>query len=543
MQGFMSELARTTVRNKYAHRKPSGHKEEWEDIAYRTAYSVMGPYMPDLVDPVFRLIAERKFMPGGRYLASCGRQYPQVNNCFLFRAGDSREGWGDLMYKTTCSLMTGGGIGVVYSPLRGEGEEIKRMGGYSTGPCALMQMVNESARHIMQGGSRRSAIWAGLNWKHPDVFKFIRMKNWPDIYHEQKRLDFSFPAPMDMTNISVLLDDEFFAAYGDTGHRLHERAHDVYWTVIRQMLQSGEPGFSVDIGDNAGEDLRNACTEVTSPDDDDMCNLASWNLARFNSLQEFQDVQPLGAAFLVCGTVYSKLPVENMYRVREKNRRLGLGLMGVHEWLLKRGYRYEPCTELGKWLQSYSQSGAHANLHCDRMGISRPAATRAVAPTGTISIAAETTSGIEPIYAVAYKRRYLDGRDWKAQYMIDNSAHRLIQGGTDPALIEDALTLAEDVERRMHLQAFVQQYVDHGISSTINLPQWGTELNNESKVTRFGNILMRYLPKLRGVTAYPDGSRGGQPLTRVPYEEAMSQLGVEFIEQSDLGCKSGVCGG
>jgi len=551
---FASEFARVQFKNKYSHTKSSGHKEIWGEMTRRVVGSVVAPYMPNLVDPLTRLIESRKFMPGGRYLASSGRRYPQINNCFLFRAQDSREGWAELGFKCTSSLMTGGGIGVVYSDVRAENEYIEGMGGHSTGPLALMQIQNEAGRHIKQGGSRRSAIWAGLHWWHKDVFQFIKMKDWPEVVKQQKAVDYNFPATMDGTNISVILDDDFFIAYrtpgwsktyrtGQTSYTVtHQWARDAYWNVVRSMLINGEPGFSIDTGDNTGENLRNACTEVTSSDDSDMCNLASWNLARFDSLQEFQDAQPLGAAFLLCGSLYSKLPIENMYRVREKNRRLGLGLMGLHEWLLKRGYRYGPNPELGQWMTAYAQSGAHANLHCDRLGISRPVATRALAPTGTISIVGETTSGCEPIYAVAYKRLYLDGSVWKGQYVVDAAAQRLIQSGVDPSLIEDAYTLAEDVERRINFQAWLQTYVDHGISSTINLPAWGSEHNNESLVSKFGNTLMDYLPDLRGITAYPDGSRGGQPLTRMRYEDVKDQVGIEFIDHSEHSCVSGVCG-
>ena len=104
-------------------------------------------------------MVERKFIPGGRYLYSSGRAFHQVNNCFLFRAYDSREKWAELMHDVTASLMTGGGIGVDYSLLREEGAVIKKTGGTSTGPLALMHMVNEAGRNIMQGGQRRSAIW------------------------------------------------------------------------------------------------------------------------------------------------------------------------------------------------------------------------------------------------------------------------------------------------------------------------------------------------------------------------------------------------
>jgi ribonucleoside-diphosphate reductase alpha chain len=541
----MSVFARTIMENKnYAH-KLNGRHETWPEVAQRVSFNVVAPYLPDLTERIRRLIEERKFMPGGRYLYASGRPYPQVNNCFLLRASDSRDGprgWADTVGKSTNCLMTGGGIGVVYSDLREENAIIRGLGGRSTGPCALMCMVNECARYVRQGGSRRSAVWAGLIWNHPDIFKFVKLKDWDEVTLEGKRRDFNFPARMDTTNISVILDDAFFEAYANEDHPLHCLAHDVYWESVRHMLKTGEPGFSVDIGEHAGESCRNACTEVTSADDNDMCNLASINMARVDTLSEFTEILDVSAAFLLCGTLYSKLPVEGMYKVRERNRRIGLGLMGVHEWLLKRGYRYGACPELAEWMRAYTLSGAFAHRWADRLSISRPIATRSIAPTGTISIVAETTSGIEPILAVAYRRRYLEGNEWRAQVVIDPTAKRLIDGGVDPFLIEDSLTLAEDVERRMSFQAWLQEYVDHGISSTINLPPWGTSINNESTVTRFGKTLLQYLPKLRGITAYPDGARDGQPITRMPYHEAVSRVGVIFEDGSESQCPSGVCG-
>jgi ribonucleoside-diphosphate reductase alpha chain len=96
------------------------------------------------------------------------------------------------------------------------------------------------------------------------------------------------------------------------------------------------------------------------------------------------------------------------------------------------------------------------------------------------------------------------------------------------------LTLADDVERRVSFQAWAQQFVDHGISSTINLPAWGSPLNNEDRVRPFGDMLIRYLPRLRGITCYPDGARGGQPLTRVDYREAAAHEGEVFSEVVDV---------
>jgi ribonucleoside-diphosphate reductase alpha chain len=403
-----------------------------------------------------------------------------------------------------------------------------------------MQMVNEVGRHIIQGGSRRSAIWAGLAWDHPDVLRFIKLKDWSELHKMGKSQDFNFPAPMDMTNISVILTDSFFDAYSNPQHAQHELAHQVYWRSIENMLKTGEPGFSIDIGEHAGETLRNACTEITSRDSGDVCNLGSINLARISSLQEMKEVVSLATLFLVCGTLYSKLPLDIMYEVREKNRRLGLGLMGLHEWLLRHNKRYGPDEDLEQYLKVYEGASLYAKSWAGQLSVSCPVATRAIAPTGTISIVAETTSGCEPITYVALKRRYLSGKTWKAQYIVDPTAKRLIEEGIPEDAIEDSVTLSSDVERRIRFQHWLQKYVDHGISSTINLPPWGSELNNESRVRTFGETLLKYLPGLRGITTYPDGSRYGQPLVRVPYQEAIQSEGVEIEEGGN--CKSGVCG-
>jgi ribonucleoside-diphosphate reductase alpha chain len=241
----------------------------------------------------------------------------------------------------------------------------------------------------------------------------------------------------------------------------------------------------------------------------------------------------MATIFLLAGTVYSDLPYDKVAVVREKNRRLGLGLMGIHEWLLKRGKKYGPDAELEMLLGIYTHSTSHAWYYADKWGISRPVKTRAIAPTGTLSIVGETTSGIEPLLCVAYKRRYLKGTSWHYQYVIDPTAKRLIESGVRAESIEDCYVLAGEVERRLAFQAWVQKYVDHSISSTINLPGWGSEGNNSDGVTEFGTTLMKYLPDIRGITTYPDGARGGQPLNPVSYSTASRHYGKSFEESGE----------
>ncbi|HEY0329782.1 MAG TPA: DNA-directed RNA polymerase [Rhodopseudomonas sp.] len=342
----------------------------------------------------------------------------------------TREDWANLSWKSESALMTGGGIGSDYSVYRGEGAPLGRTGGLASGPIPKMLMVNEIGRRVMQGGSRRSAIYASLNWKHSDVRTFLTAKDWKNMpvgtsgltYWDIKQQDFNFPAPLDMTNISVNYDTEWLTNFWKTGD-----VGDVFLTNVRQALETAEPGFSFNFFDKERETLRNACTEVTSEDDSDVCNLGSLNLGRIDTIEELQDITALGTMFLLCGTLKAQLPYQKVYDVRAKNRRLGLGLMGIHEWLIKRGQKYEVTEELHRWLAAYrgtsdSTSAGFANY----LGVSTPVANRAIAPTGTIGILAGTTSGIEPLFAVAYKRRYLKGTKWHYQYVVDSAAQELI---------------------------------------------------------------------------------------------------------------------
>ena len=568
MSEFKSSFAESIFYHKYA----QGNADSWHNLAIRLVEDVCGgmqkgihPLLSkDEREQLIEYIRTMKFIPGGRYLYYAGREAHFFNNCYLLRAEqDTREEWGELMQRATSALMSGGGLGVDYSRLRGAGRVLSRTGGRASGPIPLMQAINEIGRNVMQGGSRRSAMYASLNWQHDDVLHpddaslkgFLYAKDWksmpiiapseamPDGYSvwDAKTDNFNFNAPLDMTNISINYDDAWLdkVAKGDLT--------EVFMENVRQALMTGEPGFSFNFGDKENETLRNACTEVTSEDDSDVCNLGSVNLGNCESLEEFKDVVSLASKFLVCGTIRADLPYEKVYEVREKNRRLGLGLMGIHEWLLKKGEKYEVTPELHKWLEVYrDESERSADEHCDRLYISKPVAYRAIAPTGSIGILASTTTGIEPLLAVAYKRRYLkDKTRWHYQYVVDSTAEMLIQeGGIEPESIDTALKLAEDPERRIRFQADIQDYVDMSISSTINLPQWGSKLNNEKGVQGFAEVLAKYAPRLRGFTCYPDASRGGQPLTAVPYEDAMKHKDVEFQEHDicTLAGKGGKCG-
>lgn len=886
---FRTKFAEDIFNNKYAHKGC----ETWERLSEKLIINVCGDILSkDEVEELIGYHSEMKFIAGGRYLYYANRKNKFYNNCYLLKSEeDSREDWANLSWKAESCLMTGGGIGNDYSIYRPKGSLIKKTGGQASGPIPKMYMINEIGRNVMQGGARRSAIYASLNWRHGDIDDFLHVKDWYSMpvsgaYDNNgnnitigflKEKDFNYPAALDMTNISINYDNKFLETVYDIPiDRLEKKLSKdnnlefkyiplVFLDNCRQAMKTGEPGFSFNFYDAENETLRNACqpsyaklltpdgiktlgeinigdtiwsgfkwtkvvkkwstgvkpvyqyrtttgnfigtenhrivqngnkievkeaesidwsvgecvnnslidlqdvmdglvigdgsvhkasnnlvylcteekdydyfidpisklflksreglskgayeikttinsnelpktylrtvpdrfyygnsnvkcgflrglfsangsisgnrvslkqsskqliiqvqemlsslgihsyitvnkpklnkfrngeywmkesydlnitsgrsifrdnigfiqkykqesiidggkiryktsnikdieyledvevfeitvedsghtywtggclvsncTEVTSEDDSDVCNLASINLSRINSIKELTRICYLASKFLYCGTLKADLPYTKIKEVREKNRRLGLGLMGIHEWLLQRGYDYSVNEELRDWLEvyrQYSESGA-IDL-AEKLDMNIPKAFRAIAPTGTIGILAGTTTGIEPLFAVAYKRRYLkDGDSWHYQYVVDGTAKLLVDKyNIEPDSIETALSLANNYEKRIKFQADIQDYVDMSISSTINIPKWGTELNNSTKVNKFAKTLLKYAHRLRGFTCYPDGSRGGQPLTSIKYEEAIKYEGKEFKEEfhdiCEIGGKGGTCG-
>ena len=356
---FRSKFSEDIFNHKYAHEGC----DTWADLANTLVQDVcMGfsdePLMSkDEQIQLTEYITDLKFIPGGRYLYYAGRSNKFFNNCYLLKAEeDTREDWANLSWKAESCLMTGGGIGVDYSVYRPSGSRLKSTGGIASGPIPKMLMVNEIGRRVMQGGSRRSAIYGSLNWQHQDAGNLLTAKNWHDMpvgdtgvtLGDIKEQDFNFPAPLDMTNVSLNYDTEWLTNYWETGS-----VGNTFRQNVKQALRTAEPGFSFNFFDKENETLRNACTEVTSADDSDVCNLGSLNLGRIEDIEELSNVCELATKFLICGTLRAQLPYDKVDKVREKNRRLGLGLMGVHEWLIKKGYKYEVTSERHRWLSFY----------------------------------------------------------------------------------------------------------------------------------------------------------------------------------------------
>lgn len=290
---FNNPFSESIFRNKYA----QGPNDTWGCLAIRVVEDVCGGNMPLMSKEdrkqLTQYIEDFKFIPAGRYLWYAGRKNHYYNNCYLLKAEyDTREEWADLTQRAVSCLMTGGGIGIDYSILRPSGKPLSRTGGLSSGPIPLMQMINEVGRGVMQGGSRRSAIYASLNWQHEDIYDFLKAKNWTPQIRSLKEEDFNFPAPLDMTNISVNYDDAALVGISRTiktykiagsnpeYNKINDKVffdsvnilaeNPIFLENCKQALKTGEPGFSFNFGDKQNETLRNACCEVTSEDDSDV---------------------------------------------------------------------------------------------------------------------------------------------------------------------------------------------------------------------------------------------------------------------------------
>ena len=263
---FKTSFARDIFYGKYA----QGPNDSWDNLVERLIEDVCGTrwgQQPALMSASDRadlgeLIKEFKFVPGGRYLYYAGRTAKFYNNCYLLRAEeDTREEWANVTWRAMSCLMTGGGIGIDYSRLRAAGRALSRTGGTSSGPIPLMYSINEIGRNVMQGGSRRSAIYASLNWQHEDVPTYLRTKNWEDqVWTGRKtngwlkKQNFNFPAPLDMTNISLNWDDAWN----------FNPENEVFLENCLQAMKTGEPGFSFNFGDKQNETLRNALTSTSA---------------------------------------------------------------------------------------------------------------------------------------------------------------------------------------------------------------------------------------------------------------------------------------
>ncbi len=508
------------------------------------------------------MMLSRKFMPNSPTLMNAGRELQQLSACFVLPVEDSIDGIYDTLKHQAVIHKSGGGTGFGFSRLRPKNDLVKSTMGVSSGPVSFMAVFDSSTEHIKQGGTRRGANMGILRVDHPDIEEFITCKNDND--------------KINNFNISVAITDAFMeaveadAAFDLVNPRDGEvaktvRARDLFEKIVEGAWLNGEPGvvFIDRInGDNPTPQFpiesTNPCSEAHLPPYDS-CNLGSINLERFfvegarpgEGTVDWEDLRETvhtAVRFLDNVIEMNSYPLAEIDEMSRGNRRIGLGVMGFADLLIKLGITYDSEEGLAfaedvmrfldtkAWNASYDlgkQRGVFPNYagsaHEAKDNPVRNATVTTIAPTGTISIIAGCSGGIEPLFAVAFMRRQADMElpDVNPEFVrlakergfySEDLMNRVAKHGSVrdenvfPDVPEDVRRVwvtAQDISPEFHvrMQAAFQKHISMGISKTINLPRTASPADVE------GAYKLAFATGCKGIAVYRDGSRDEQVLS------------------------------
>jgi ribonucleoside-diphosphate reductase alpha chain len=555
-------------------------EETWQDACKRVADFVskaeLGSDIASYQKQFNHILVSGLFAPGGRIMYGSGRPRGQLLNCFVVPTSDSREGWGKLAYDTLVISGTGGGVGTNYSPVRNRGSNIRGTGGTATGATSLMSIINAEGEEIKAGGGRRTALMMALEHDHPDVEEFLN-----------KKLDLG---KLNNANVSVIFDknpEKFFdqVRKGENvkltfgGRTVKEiPAKELWDKIIQNALRSGEPGVLNGWYANRMSNVAycaklictNPCGEIWLSEYD-CCCLGAVVLPRFvqdGKIQwdELAETVRLGVRFLDDVLTVNTYPLPEIKDVCSSLRRIGLGVMGLHDMLLMLGMKYttdralelvdevmafikntayEASIDLAKEKSPFSKFRAEEFLKSGFAKTLKPSlrtkiaehgirncALLTIAPTGTTSMVQNVTSGIEPMFAPAYRRRFRDGEELREEVVVHPLFQQFVQDGRSVKHFQGAYQLK--IRDHFEMQRICQKHLDNACSKTINLMP-GTS------AAELSDLYMEFLPELKGLTVYPEGSRADQPLTPMSHEEAMEHIQGASAEVEGGACRSGVC--
>ncbi|MGD9010414.1 MAG: vitamin B12-dependent ribonucleotide reductase [Desulfobacteraceae bacterium] len=564
----LSDNAKTVLERRYLRKDADGNPAEAPSQMFRRVARHIAKaeafYDPEadldaIEEKFYDLMTDLKFLPNSPTLMNAGRSLGQLAACFVLPVEDSMEGIFETLKNAAIIHKSGGGTGFSFSRLRPTNAMVGTTGGVASGPVSFMKIFNTATEQVKQGGTRRGANMAILRVDHPDIMEFIYCKSRND--------------ELNNFNISVGLTNEFMDAVdkGETYNLIDPRdgcvvqeldAREVYGALVHQAWENGDPGivFLDRINrDNPTPEIGRI--ESTNPCGEqpllpmEACNLGSINLAVCvnttddGSCLDYDELKRVvwGAVHFLDNTIdMSQYPLPAIDAMVKGNRKVGLGVMGFADllFMLNIAYNSEQALELAEEVMSFIQTEAHAasRVLAERRGPfgniknsryendeqpPRNATLSTIAPTGTLSIIANCSSGIEPLFALSFTRNVMDNdrltevnphfeavarqRGFYTPELMETIAETGSIGAIDgiPDDVKKIFVTAHDISPEWHIrmQAAFQKHTDNAVSKTVNLPHDATEADVR-KIYDLAHEL-----DCKGVTIYRDGSKDNQVLS------------------------------